>query len=319
VRGADVLAAAAVGLLVFCATLLVLRARAAGRLRKRLEPHVRAVAGEQAKPTRRKLFAPLFAATERAFGKLGLWRRLSAALERADWSMSPAQFFYLDIAAGLGLAVLLALFGLPGVLGVLAVPVGAVVPVFILHSKGTKRQRAFDEQLPQLLLTMAASVRVGHSFRQAMQAVVLEGIEPASKEFARVLLETDVGRPVDDALSEMAKRLGSHNFEYVVNAVSIQREAGGNLGELFDLVSVTVRHRQQFSAKVRALTAMGRLSAYILSALPFVAVVLLTAINPDYTKPLFATSTGHFLIFLALTMLIIGFLILRKMVSFRLS
>ena len=193
------------------------------------------------------------------------------------------------------------------------------MPVFILHSKGTKRRQAFDEQLPQLLLTMAASVRVGHSFRQAMQAVVHEGIEPASKEFGRVLLETDLGRPADEALAEMAKRLGSQNFEYVIHAVSIQREAGGSLGELFDLVSETVRHRQQFSAKVRALTAMGRLSAYILSVLPFVAVALLTAINPDYTKPLFATSTGHFLVFLALSGITIGFFVLRKMVSFRLS
>lgn len=318
-RATDLLVAAAVGLLVFLAAMLALRARNTSRLRKRLEPHIRAVASEEEKPARRKLFAPLFEATERVFGKAGLWRRIGAALERADWSMSPSQFFYLDLASGLVPAFLLVALGLPTVLVVLAVPVGCAVPFFVLHSKGSKRQRTFDEQLPQLLLTMAASVRVGHSFRQAMQAVVHEGIEPASKEFGRVLLETDLGRPVDEALSALAKRLGSQNFEYVINAVSIQREAGGNLGELFDLVSETVRHRQQFSAKVRALTAMGRLSAYILSVLPFVAVVLLTAINPDYTKPLFTTSTGHFLIFLALTMLIIGFLILRKMVSFRLS
>jgi tight adherence protein B len=117
----------------------------------------------------------------------------------------------------------------------------------------------------------------------------------------------------------MAKRLGSQNFEYVIHAVSIQREAGGSLGELFDLVAETVRHRQQFLSKVRALTAMGRLSAYILAVLPFVAVVLLTLINPDYTKPLFYTSTGHLLIFIAASGIVIGFMIMRKIVSFRLS
>ena len=318
-KAVDILAILLVGSLFFAAAMLALRARSVSRLRKRLEPHVRALVAREEKPARRKLFAPLFDATERAFGKLGLWRRLSGALERADWSMSPAQFFWLDLGAGLVSAFFLVAAGLPMAVGVLGVPVGCAIPVFVLHSKGTKRQRAFDEQLPQLLLTMAASVRVGHSFRQAMQSVVHEGVEPASKEFGRVLLETDLGRPVDEALSDLAKRLGSQNFEYVINAVSIQREAGGNLGELFDLVSETVRHRQQFSAKVRALTAMGRLSAYILSVLPFVAVVLLTAINPDYTKPLFTTSTGHFLIFLALTMITIGFLVLRKIVSFRLS
>ena len=318
-RGSDFLAIAFVASLVFAATMLALRARNASRLRRRLEPHVRALVSEEPKAARRKLFAPLFELTERIFGKVGLWRRLSAALERADWSMGPAQFFWVVVGAAFVPAVFLVLAGAPGVLAVLAVPFGGAVPVFILHSKGTKRRQAFDEQLPQLLLTMAASVRVGHSFRQAMQAVVHEGMEPASKEFGRVLLETDLGRPADEALAEMAKRLGSQNFEYVIHAVSIQREAGGSLGELFDLVSETVRHRQQFSAKVRALTAMGRLSAYILSVLPFVAVALLTAINPDYTKPLFATSTGHFLVFLALSGITIGFFVLRKMVSFRLS
>jgi tight adherence protein B len=319
VKAVDFLVIAFVASLVFAAALVALRARTVSRLRKRLEPHVRAVVSDEPKAARRKLFAPLFEVTERAFGKVRVWAMISAALERADWSMGPAQFFYLVLGAGFVPAFLLALAGAPGVLAVLAVPVGAGLPVFILHSKGTKRQQTFDEQLPQLLLTMGASVRVGHSFRQSMQAVVQEGLDPASKEFGRVLLETDLGRPVDDALTEMAKRLGSQNFEYVIHAVSIQREAGGSLGELLDLVSETVRHRQQFSAKVRALTAMGRLSAYILSVLPFVAVALLTAINPNYTKPLFATSTGHFLIFLALFGITVGFLVLRRMVSFRLS
>lgn len=318
-RAGDFIAALVVGALVFAAAMLALRARNTGRMLKRLEPHVRASGREAAKPVRRRLFAPLFDLTERLFARFGLQRRLTAALERADWSMGPAQFFYLGVAAALVPAFLLSAVGAPGVLAVLAVFVGAVVPVVLLRVKGTKRLRAFDEQLPQILLTMAASVRVGHSFRQAMQAVVHEGMEPASKEFGRVLLETDLGKPVDEALSEMAARLGSQNFEYAIHAVSIQREAGGSLGDLFDLVSVTVRHRQQFTAKVRALTAMGRLSAYILAVLPFVAVALLTAMNRNYTKPLFATSTGHLLVFIALSGIVIGFLILRKIVSFRLS
>jgi tight adherence protein B len=319
VSGVDVLVAGLVGLLVFAAAMIALRTRNVSRLRKRLDPHVRVATGAAPKPAKRKVLEPLYHLAEQALGKTRLWGRLTAALERADWSMSTAQCFYLCLVAALGPMFLLALVGAPTVLIILALPVGGVTVIAILHVKGTKRQRTFDEQLPQLLLTMAASVRVGHSFRQSMQAVVDEGMEPASKEFGRVLLETDVGRPVDEALEEMAKRLGSNNFEYVIHAVSIQREAGGSLGDLFDLVSETVRHRQQFLSKVRALTAMGRLSAYILAVLPFAAVVLLTAINPDYTKPLFATSTGHLLIFIAATGIVIGFVILKKIVSFRLS
>jgi tight adherence protein B len=321
VRPADVLAAGIVGLLVFVASTLGLRARNVRKVQKRLDPHVRAaITGRKPAPKgRRSPFAPLYLLTEGAFGRLQLWSRLRASLERADWAMGPGQFFWVALASAFVPAFLLVLAGAPGPLAVIIFPFTGAAPFLILHVKGSKRQRLFDDQLPQLLLTMAASVRVGHSFRQAMQAVVNEGIEPAKKEFARVLLETDLGRPVDQALSEMATRLGSQNFEYVVQAVSIQREAGGSLAELFDLVSETVRHRQQFLAKVRALTAMGRLSAYILAVLPFVAVALLTAINPDYTKPLFDNSTGHLLIFIALTGIVIGFICLKRIVSFRLS
>jgi tight adherence protein B len=152
-----------------------------------------------------------------------------------------------------------------------------------------------------------------------MQAVVSDGLEPASKEFSRVLLETDVGRPVDRALREMAQRLGSRNFDYVVNAVSIQREVGGSLATLFDVVSDTVRQRQNFTKKVRALTAMGRMSAYVLVALPFVVVAGMTLINRRYVSPLFSTSAGRVMLCLALGGLLLGSLFLKKIVSFRLE
>jgi tight adherence protein B len=152
-----------------------------------------------------------------------------------------------------------------------------------------------------------------------MQAVVKESQEPASKEFKRVLLETDLGRPPDEALSDMATRLGSSNFDYVVSVVSIQREVGGSLATLFDMVSETVRQRQQFAKKMRSLTAMGRVSAYILIVLPFVLVALLSIINYNYMKPLFTTATGRFLIVVALCGMAIGSLVLKKIVSFRMA
>ena len=107
-------------------------------------------------------------------------------------------------------------------------------------------------------MTLAASLKAGHSFRQAIQAVVDEGQPPASKEFKRVLTETRLGRPMDDALADMAERLGSKNLSFVVTAVTIQRQVGGSLAGIFDMVADTVRQRQQFARKIRSLTAMGR-------------------------------------------------------------
>jgi len=317
----NLLVALLIGALLSLGAMALLSAHEVGRVRKRLSPHVpnRERPSEEPRTGRLSAFSGFFAATERAFGRFGFWAKLSHTLERADSSLRSAELFWITVGSGFGLAIVVALIGLPPVLVVLAIPIGGVIPYLVLLYKGGARQKAFDDQLADVLMTIAASVRVGHTFRQSMQAVVKEAQEPASKEFKRVLLETDLGRPPDEALSDMAKRLGSSNFEYVVSVVSIQREVGGSLASLFDMVSETVRQRQQFAKKMRSLTAMGRVSAYVLIILPFLLVALLSIINYTYMKPLFTTATGRFLIVVSLCGMAIGSLILKKIVSFRMA
>jgi tight adherence protein B len=177
--------------------------------------------------------------------------------------------------------------------------------------------KAFDSQLPDLLITIAASLKAGHSFRHAIQAVVDEGAEPTARELRRVLTETRLGRPMDDALGEMGERIGSKNLSFVLNAVTIQRQIGGSLAGLFDVVAETVRQRQQFARKIRSLTATGRMSAYVLAGLPFLVSALISLISPSYMSPLWHSSTGHVLVGTALVMLGIGTLVLKKIVSFK--
>ena len=169
-------------------------------------------------------------------------------------------------------------------------------PVGYVWRKGKKRLTAFDEQLPDLLMAVAASLKAGHSFKQGIQTLVDEAQDPAKKEFQRVLAEASLGRPIEHALADMAERLGSKNFSFIVTAVTIQNQVGGSLAGLFDMVADTVRQRQQFSRKIKALTAMGRASAYVLIALPIFLAMLLTVINHKYMAPLFFTSAGHTLI-----------------------
>ena len=135
--------------------------------------------------------------------------------------------------------------------------------------RAKQRLKAFENQLPDLLVTMAAVAQGGAQLPPGHPGVVDEDQEPASKEFGRVLTETRLGRPMDEALAEMAHRVGSKNFEFVITAVTIQRQVGGSLAGLFDMVADTVRNRQQFARKIKGLTAMGRASAYVLIALPF--------------------------------------------------
>ena len=117
-------------------------------------------------------------------------------------------------------------------------------------------------------MAVAASLKAGHSFKQGIQTLVEEAQDPAKKEFQRVLAEASLGRPIDAAMADMAERIGSKNFSFIVTAVTIQTQVGGSLAGLFDMVADTVRQRQQFSRKIKALTAMGRMSAYVLIALP---------------------------------------------------
>jgi tight adherence protein B len=166
-------------------------------------------------------------------------------------------------------------------------------------------------------MAVAASLKAGHSFKQGIQTLVEEAQDPAKKEFQRVLAEASLGRPIDDALGDMAERLGSKNFAFIVTAVAIQNQVGGSLATLFDMVADTVRQRQQFARKVRALTSMGRASAYVLIALPIFLALLMTAVNHKYMSPLFFTSTGHVLIIVGLIGMTIGSLILKKIVGFK--
>ena len=175
----------------------------------------------------------------------------------------------------------------------------------------------FENQLPDLLITLAASLKAGHSFRQGIQSVVEEGAEPASGEFKRVLTETQLGKPMDAALANMAERVGSKNFSFVITAVTIQRQIGGSLSGLFDMVAETVRQRQQFGRKVKALTAMGRMSAYVLVGLPFFLAGTVTVMNSAYMRPLWHTSGGQKMVAAGLVMIAIGSLMLRKIASFR--
>ena len=256
-------------------------------------------------------------ATERAFGNLRLWRRLHALIERADVPLTTVELVYIAAGFAFVLGLLAGVLAAPPLAILLTMAGGFALPIAFLWSKARRRIDAIEAQLPDLLITIAASLKAGHSFRQGLQAVVDEGQPPASDEFKRVLTDARLGRPMDDALGEMADRLGSKNLRFVITAVTIQRQVGGSLAGIFDMVADTVRQRQQFARKIRSLTAMGRMSAYVLAGIPFFLAFAITAMNPEYMAPLYTTSTGHKLIAVGLVMMAIGSLLLKKIVSFR--
>jgi tight adherence protein B len=317
---APVVLGAVVALLVFLAYWFASGSRSGARLRARLAPHL-GPSERRAKtkqPRRSRTFMRgLLAATEQAFANVKQFKAVQRLITRADLPLLASELLYISVGSAVALALLTFIAGVPAVLVVLFTVVGGAAPILWVVSKAKRRMKAFDNQLPDLLITIAASLKAGHSFRHAIQAVVDEGAEPTARELRRVLTETRLGRPMDDALAEMGERIGSKNLSFVLNAVTIQRQIGGSLAGLFDVVAETVRQRQQFARKIRSLTATGRMSSYVLTGLPFMVSALISVISPAYMAPLWHSSTGHTLVAMALVMLAIGAVILKRIVSFK--
>ena len=312
--------AAFVGFCILVGAALLLRVPAGTRLRRRIAPHL----GEERRKRERGPVQERFAtastvlrATERAFGHLRAWHALHRLLERADVPLRTAELVYAAVGSGIAMGLVCAVAGFGSLLTLAAMVAGGAIPILVVWHKARRRLAAIEDQLPDLLVTMAASLKAGHSFRQGIQAVVDEGQPPASKEFKRVLTETRLGRPMDDALNEMAERVGSKNLSFVITSVAIQRQVGGSLAGIFDMVAEAVRQRQQFARKIKSLTAMGRASAYVLCGIPFFMAASITVLNGEYMEPLYHTSTGHMLLAGGLAMMAVGALFLRKIVSFR--
>jgi tight adherence protein B len=307
-----------IGLLVLGLVLLLVRVPRETVLARRLD---RYTTGERMVVEERErglsLRNLLVVRGERSFGGSAYFKHVARLLERADMPMRAAEF--VAIQAGATLVLLLVGFALgmgilfPLVLGV----IGFVLPQFLVRRKANARRKRFEDQLGDTLTAVASSLRAGQSFQQAMSTISLDGPEPIAKEFQRVETETRLGRPADEALQSMADRLGSKNFEFVVLAVNIQRQVGGSLSEILDMVADTVRGRVQFARKVRALTAMGRASAYVLVGMPFGLAFMIFLIDRSYLRPLWATSAGHIMVIVGLISMAFGGLVTRKIVNFK--
>jgi tight adherence protein B len=309
----------AVAVATLAAFALVFAATSGKRLRRRIDPHVGRGKAKKKATARERLSAAdgLLDATENAFSRFTILAKLQRLLERADLPLRAAELFYMCLGSGFALTLLFMLFRLPTLIWPAALLFGGCIPVVFVAFKARRRLAAIEDSLPDLLITLAASLKAGHSFRQGIQAATDEDQGPVTKELKRVLTETSLGRPMDHALQEMADRVGSKDLQFVITAVTIQRQVGGSLAGIFDLVSDTIRARQQFQRKVRGLTAMGRMSSYTLMALPFFIGFLLMLVNPSYMSPLYTTSTGHLLIAIGFVMMAIGSVILNKITSFK--
>ena len=243
-------------------------------------------------------------------------KTLNDALEHAGVNLRASEFVVL--AASVTITAGVAGFLLSGpVMGLLFGAFGALGCRFWLRFKATRRRNKFANQLSDTLQLLAGSLRAGYAVMQAVDAVSREADSPTAEEFRRLVVETRLGRDMTEALEAMGARVGNEDFKWVVQAIAINREVGGDLAEVLDTVGHTIRERNQIRRQVKALSAEGKLSAIVLVALPFCVGGLLLMSNPDYIGELTTSLTGWIMLFVGGLLMAFGTWWLKKIVSFR--
>jgi tight adherence protein B len=311
------------GLIMLVAALVAFAKPRGAWVRERIDPYDRyRVIGEtaavQAAPGWRPDADRLYGSLGRAVERTRTWKWTMTLLERAGSKPRPAELAWRSLLVGVAAAAVVTLLWDSGLLTLAAFVGGAfVAPIVWLKHRARMRRNAFDDQLADALQTMATSLKVGVSFTHSVAVIVDEGLAPTSEEFERLLMEMQLGRHPEEALAAMADRVGSEDLRLVLMSVAIQREVGGSLADLFARVSETVRDRQNFRRKVRALTAMGRMSAYFLVSLPVITAIALVLISPSYIAPLFEQPAGQLMILIGIVMITIGSFFLKRIVTIK--
>ena len=271
---------------------------------------------------------PALAAAARKAPRQSLISRVAARTSKSNWSERLAETLDLaDINAApstlvllsgvVTLLVMLLLFSALGPLGLIA---GLATPFFIralVHARVEKKRRTFAEQLPDNLDVLASAVRAGHSLVGALSVVAADSMEPSKTEFQRVLADEAFGVPLEDAFKVSVERMQNQDLDQVALVARLQREMGSNSAEVLDKVIETVRGRMELRRLVRTLTAGGRFSRWILTALPIGIAVVLTLISSSYMHPLFHKPLGQVLLVGAIVMVALGSWSIGKIVDIR--
>lgn len=192
---------------------------------------------------------------------------------------------------------------------------GLLVPGFWVNFTKHRRSAKLEDQLLNAIIMMASSLRAGHSFLQALELVNREVPAPLSEEVGKLIRETKMGIPLEEALTNLGIRVESKDMELVITGVLIQRQVGGNLAELLDGIAKTIDRRIKTRAKIKALTAQGKLSAWIVSLLPFALAIIVFGTNPEFGRTMLQEPLGKLMLISGGVLLVLGIFFIRKVVN----
>lgn len=243
--------------------------------------------------------------------------RLERFVVQADVKQPLGFFLLLTAASAAAAGALIFLISRSIPVSILFALLAALVPWGYLAIRKKRRLAQFEQQLPDALDMIARSLRAGHAFTGGMQMVVMEFADPARAEFRKTLDEINFGVSYEDALRSMAERVDCPDLKFFALSVIIQRQSGGNLAEILDKISYLIRERFKLMSKVQALTGEARISAVILSLLPFFMAAVLYFLNRGYLEILFRDPVGRIMAGLALVMMAFGIVAMKRMIAIK--
>ena len=313
-----------IGLMIGAVAILVLVVGIVSSVRSRgsVEQRLQTFAGSGElqiadKKESKRRSTPIADSLNRALEGRKVSENLSTQLARADLKLTVGEFLALQVLSALGSGVVAYLASSQSiVLALLAGVLGWFAPRWFVSNRQGKRLNAFNDQLGDTLNLMVNGLRSGYSVMQAMEAVSREMPPPIAAEFSRIVQEVQIGISLDQAMANMLRRIKSEDLDLVVTAINVQREVGGNLAEILDVISFTIRERVRIKGEIRTLTAQGRYSGYVISLLPIALAFVLFCVNKPYVERLFTSGwCGWAMVVCGLLMIGTGFIAIQKIVA----
>ena len=252
----------------------------------------------------------------RILSSLNFVKNLDKMIKQADVQITVYKLLLFGVIAGI-MAGLAAVTIFNSVAVIVFALIAAALPALHIARTRRKRLRTFNSQLPDTLDLLSRSLAVGHAFSESLHQVAMEMPDPVAKEFRMTFEEQKLGLSMKLALDRLAERVPLLDLRLCITAMHIQRETGGNLAEILEKVSQTIRERYKIMEDFRTMTTSARLSGWILCALPFGLVFILTLLNPEYMAVLVSDSRGHYVIAFALVWQIFGMLLIKKFLAIK--
>jgi tight adherence protein B len=291
---------------------------AEGKVERRLDSYIQGERTEvkvQDIDEEAKRLSRLTEGLNRVVEKRGFGARIATQLAQASLKLTVAEYLILNVLSILLGGALGWLVFRNNILFVSGFIGGFFAPRIVVNVLKGRRVRKFNDQLGDTINLLVNSLRSGYSMPQAMETVAGDMPPPISEEFRRVGIEISLGVSLEQALDNMLRRVNSPDLDLMITAINVQHEVGGNLAEILDIISHTIRERVRIQGEIKTLTAQGEITGYVISGLPFALTGILFLMNRTYMMRMFTTPCGWIMSSVAITIIVLGFVVMKKVVQ----